>query len=70
MHSHRNKTEFKLQTKKLEKTTFVSLQGNDIYKQKNELTSFINDNGVNVTQTVLNLSDQAQEVTKIVKHSL
>ena len=48
------------------KTTFVSLQGNDIYKQKNELTSFINDNGVNVTQTVLNLSDQAQEVTKIV----
>jgi len=48
------------------KTTFISLQGNDIYKQKNELTSFINDNGINVTQTVLNLSNQAKEVNKIV----
>ena len=47
-------------------TTFIDLDGNDIYKQKNELFSFINENGIDYTRTVANYSENAREVTKIV----
>ena len=47
-------------------TTSIDMSNKDINVAKKQLSQFINDGGVNVASTISNLSQQAEETTKIV----